>query len=72
MRIPWHRTKVAQLDLPDFEPESNVPHQPSDAGPRSAAVPHASVAIPATSPKADSQHGRPMLVAVSLLLRSAS
>ena len=72
MRLPWHKSKEVQLDLLDAEPGSNAPHQPAEPAPRPAAVQPASAAIPPASPKANSQDGRPMLVAVSLLYEDAT
>ena len=67
MRMPWHKSKDAQLDLLDFAAEQNMPHRPVEAGARSEAVPSDPAELPPNAPKAGVADGRPMLVAVSLL-----
>ncbi|MDH5578652.1 MAG: ParB/RepB/Spo0J family partition protein, partial [Betaproteobacteria bacterium] len=67
MRLPWNKFKDIQLDLLEQELGSEVPHQAAVPVPRPAVVEPASAAIGSVTPKASSQHGRPMLVAVSLL-----
>jgi ParB family chromosome partitioning protein len=72
MQLPWNKSKEVQLDLLDAEPGSSALHQPLAPASRPAVAELASAAIPSASPKADSQHGRPMFVAVSLLYEDAN
>lgn len=72
MRMPWHKSNDAQLDLLDAEPESNAPHLLSGAVPRSDADPPAPMAIPSAASTAVIPDGRPMLVAISLLFEDAN
>jgi hypothetical protein len=72
MRMPWHKSKGAQLDLLDFAAEQNTPHQPVEACARSEAVPSDPVELPPNASKAGVADGRPMLVAVSLLYEDAN
>ena len=67
MRMPWHKSKDAQLDLLDAESESNAPHLLAATVPCSDGGPPAPMAIPSAAAVAGIADGRPMLVAVSLL-----
>jgi len=69
MRMPWHKSKDAQLD---FAAEQNTPHRPVEACARSEAVPSDPVELPPNASKAGVADGRPMLVAVSLLYEDAN
>jgi len=72
MRMPWHKSKDAQLDLLDFAAEQNMPHRPVEAGARSEAVPSDPAELPPNATGAGVADGRPMLVAVSLLYEDAN
>jgi ParB family chromosome partitioning protein len=72
MRIPWHKSKDAQLDLLDAEPESCATHSPADSASRSDLAPPAPVAIPLAASPAGIPDGKPMFVAVSLLYEDAN
>jgi len=72
MRMPWHKSKDAQLDLLDFAAEQNTPHRPVEACARSEAVPSDPVELPPNASKGGVADGRPMLVAVSLLYEDAN
>jgi ParB family chromosome partitioning protein len=65
--MPWHKSKDAQLDLLDFEPEPNALHRPTDSAARSDAALPDRLAIPRSASKVAVPDGRPMRVAVSLL-----
>ncbi len=67
MRMPWHKSKDAQLDLLDFEPEPIALQRTAGAAARSDAPLPAAVAIPPTASEVALRDGRPMLLAVSLL-----
>jgi ParB family chromosome partitioning protein len=72
MRMPWHKSKDAQLDLLDFAADQNTPHRSVEACARSEAVPSDPVSLPPNASKAGVADGRPMLVAVSLLYEDAN
>ncbi len=71
MRMPWHKSKDAQLDLLDFAAEQNTPHVPVEAYARAQAVPSGPVELQPSASKASVPDGAPMLVAVSLLYEDA-
>jgi ParB family chromosome partitioning protein len=71
MRLPWNKSKEAQLDLLDTEPGTTAPHQPVEPAPRSAASKPSSGAISPSSAKLDDHDGRPLLVPVAMLYEDA-
>jgi len=65
MRMPWHRSKDAQLELLDAEPELNATHRPAASTPHTDAAPLPPPPIPKPSLAWD---GRPLLLAITWLV----
>jgi hypothetical protein len=55
MRMPWHKSRDAQLDLLDVEPEPDLPHLPQACAPGSSATLPAPVVIASATSNADIQ-----------------
>ena len=76
MRMPWHQSKDLQLDLLDAEPEAEADadarDQVAEGVPRANAAAHLQMAVPPVVSERDIPDGRPMLVAVTLLLEDAN
>jgi ParB/RepB/Spo0J family partition protein len=72
MRLPWNRSKDAQLDLLDEEPASTAPHPPPWLGPGKSLVQHVSKNGAPAVLESGRHDGRPMLVAVTLLYEDAN
>ncbi len=71
MQMPWRKSKQAQLNLLDAEPEPGTPEQVAAPCARATAGPSATVAMALPGPGVRGADGRPMFVAVSLLYEDA-
>jgi ParB family transcriptional regulator, chromosome partitioning protein len=72
MRMPWHKSKDLQLDLLDAEPEADARDRVADAAPHAEAPAPLQVTVPPAASDPRIPHGRPMLVAVTLLHEDAN
>ena len=72
MRMPWHKSKDIQLDLLDAEPEAGAPDRLEAGALRADMAVPVEVAAPTAASDSGISAGRPMLVAVTLLLEDAS
>ncbi len=71
MQMPWRKSKQAQLNLLDAEPEPGTPELGAAPCARATAGPSATVAMALPGPGVRGADGRPMFVAVSLLYEDA-
>jgi len=71
MRLPWNKSKAVQLDLLEDDPWTTSPRRPVEPAPHADVSKPNSGVIPIASAKPGGQYGRPMPVAVSMLLEDA-
>ena len=71
MQMPWRKSKQAQLNLLDTEPESGTPDSVAASCARATVDPPVTVAIAPAGAGVRGADGRPMFVAVSLLYEDA-
>ena len=71
MRLPWNKSKQAQLDLLDAESAAAAFHQPVAAAPRGDVTTRDAAANPTAAAMPSGNDGRPLLLAVSLLFEDA-
>jgi ParB family chromosome partitioning protein len=69
--MPWRKSKQAQLDLLDIEPEPSTSEQVAALGSHATTDLPETAAIAAAGPGVRSADGRPMFVAISLLYEDA-